>query len=336
MRKRRPNRRGTERWRERIASCPMDGICSRTATWMAKRAMPELRFDPLRKEWVAYATERNDRTFLPTDFCPLCPSGKGGASEVPADPFEVVVFETRFPAFGPDRRDGRPVRPSTTGCEVVVYTPEHELTLAQLPIERVRLLVDVWADRYRELGSRTEVEYVYIFENKGEEVGVTLHHPHGQIYALPFVPPFATVELGASREHLDEHGLCLHCSELAAEASGPRNVLDEGSMAAFVPRSARWPYEVHVYPRRHVGSIADVDPHGIGQLRPRDEAVLGRNPGRQRFQPRGQGHRVHGPGRPVRMWQVDRAENACRPRRGFRGRDQDRRPGGQRHASSRS
>ena len=69
--------------------------------------MPDLRFDPLRREWVAYATERNDRTFLPTDFCPLCPSGAGGASEVPLDTFEVVVFENRFPAFGPDRDEGR-------------------------------------------------------------------------------------------------------------------------------------------------------------------------------------------------------------------------------------
>jgi UDPglucose--hexose-1-phosphate uridylyltransferase len=220
--------------------------------------MPELRFDPLRRDWVAYATERNDRTFLPTDFCPLCPSGPGGASEVPLDTFEVVVFENRFPAFGPDRRNGRPVRPATTGCEVVVYTPEHELTLARLPVERVRLLVDVWADRYRELGARPEVEYVYVFENKGEEVGVTLHHPHGQIYALPFVPPFAQAELDASHDHLSANNLCLHCSELALEASGSRVVLDEGSMVAFVPRSARWPYEVHVYPRRHVASIADL------------------------------------------------------------------------------
>src|SRR5713226_4573404 len=183
---------------------------------------------------LAYGTERNDRTFLPTAFCPLCPTGDGGASEVPLDTFEVVVFENRFPAVGPDRRKGRPVRPPTTGCEVVVYTPEHKLTLAQLPADRVRLLVDVWADRYRELGSRAEVAYVYIFENKGEEVGVTLHHPHGQIYALPFIPPFAETELEASRNHLDARGQCLHCSELALEASGPRRLLDEGSMIAFV------------------------------------------------------------------------------------------------------
>jgi UDPglucose--hexose-1-phosphate uridylyltransferase len=221
--------------------------------------MPDLRFDPLRREWVAYATERNDRTFLPTDFCPLCPSGPAGDSEVPLDGFEVVVFENRFPAFGPDRNGGRPVRPPTAGCEVVVYTPEHEMTLAQLPVERVRLLVDVWADRYTDLGSREDVAYVYIFENKGEEIGVTLHHPHGQIYALPFVPPFAEAELQATREHRESTGLCLHCDQLKQEAEGPRMVFAEDSMAAFVPHAARWPYEVHVYPRRHVASIADLD-----------------------------------------------------------------------------
>jgi UDPglucose--hexose-1-phosphate uridylyltransferase len=224
--------------------------------------MPELRFDPLRSQWVAYATERNDRTFLPTEFCPLCPTGAGGASEVPLDTFEVVVFENRFPAFGPDRRDGRLVRPSSTGgCEVVVYTPEHELTLAQLPFERVRLLVDVWADRYLELGSRDDVDYVYIFENKGEEVGVTLHHPHGQIYALPFVPPFAQAELDASRRHIKAEGRCLHCVEIEREMEGPRMVLSNptSSMVAFVPNAARWPYEVHLYSRRHVSSIAALE-----------------------------------------------------------------------------
>lgn len=222
--------------------------------------MPELRFDPLRSQWVAYATERNDRTFLPTDFCPLCPTGPGGGSEVPLDDFEIVVFENRFPSFGPDLRGGRPVRPSTSGgCEVIVYTQEHKLTLAQLPIERLQLLVDVWADRYLELGSRGDVKYVYIFENKGEEVGVTLHHPHGQIYALPFVPPFAQAELNASRRHLEGAGRCLHCAEMESELRGPRMVLSNETMVAFVPNAARWPYEVHLYSRRHVRSIVDLD-----------------------------------------------------------------------------
>jgi UDPglucose--hexose-1-phosphate uridylyltransferase len=221
--------------------------------------MPELRFDQVRGEWVAYASERNDRTFLPTDFCPLCPSGPGGDSELPVDDFEVVVFENRFPAFGPDRVDGRPARPPTTGCEVVVYTSQHDLTLAELPVDRVKLLVDVWADRYRVLGARPEVAYVFIFENKGREIGVTLSHPHGQIYALPFIPPLAQTELRTSRSHAIETGRCLHCAEIEIEMAGPRCLFDEQGMFAFVPRAARWPYEVHLYPRRHVASVADLD-----------------------------------------------------------------------------
>ena len=207
--------------------------------------MPELRFDPLRQEWVAYNTERNDRTFLPTSFCPLCPSGAGGDSEIQLDDFEVVVFENRFPAL-------------ISGCEVVVYTSDHHKTLAQLPLERVRLLVDVWADRYERLGARPEVGYVFIFENKGEEIGVTLHHPHGQIYALPFIPPVAARELEASRRHLDNSGRCLHCEQVEHELAGERLVFESPSMVAFVPHAARWPYEVHVYPRRHVASVAQL------------------------------------------------------------------------------
>jgi UDPglucose--hexose-1-phosphate uridylyltransferase len=208
--------------------------------------MPELRFDPLRQEWVAYNTERNDRTFLPTSFCPLCPTGADGDSEIPLDDFEVVVFENRFPALA-------------SGCEVVVYTADHHQTLAQLPVERVRLLVDVWSDRYESLGSRPEFEYVFIFENKGEEIGVTLHHPHGQIYALPFIPPVAAMELEASRKHLDTSGRCLHCEQVERELAGERVVLEGRSMIAFVPHAARWPYEVHVYPRRHVASVAELN-----------------------------------------------------------------------------
>jgi UDPglucose--hexose-1-phosphate uridylyltransferase len=208
--------------------------------------MPELRFDPLRQEWVAYNSERNDRTFLPTSFCPLCPTGAEGDSEIPLEDFEVVVFENRFPALA-------------SGCEVVVYTADHNQTLAQLPVERVRLLVDVWSDRYESLGSRPEFEYVFIFENKGEEIGVTLHHPHGQIYALPFIPPVAAVELEASRKHLDTSGRCLHCEQVERELAGERVVLEGRSMIAFVPHAARWPYEVHVYPRRHVASVAELN-----------------------------------------------------------------------------
>lgn len=222
--------------------------------------MPELRFNPLRGEWVAYATARNDRTFLPADFCPLCPSGPGGQSELPLQTFDVAVFENRFPAFGPDHApDGHPQRPLVEGCEVVVYTSNHDQTFADLSLNQVRLLIDVWAERYLALGSRPEVAYVYIFENKGEEIGVTLHHPHGQIYAMPFVPPVATRELELSAEHLRGTGRCLHCAQLEEESQGPRLLFADGGISAFVPQSARWPYEVHVYPARHMSSLDQLD-----------------------------------------------------------------------------
>lgn len=224
--------------------------------------MPQLRFDPLRGQWVAYATARNDRTFLPRDDCPLCPSGEDGDSEIPLADFEVAVFENRFPAFGPDPNpDGSPAtEPPRDGCEVVVYTPDHTSTLADLPLERVRTLVEVWVERYLDLGSRPAVEYVYIFENKGEVIGVTLSHPHGQIYALPFVPPIPAAELEASRRHLLESGGCLHCHLVQAESRGPRLLFHEGSHVAFVPEAARWPYEVHVYPVRHVTALPELSP----------------------------------------------------------------------------
>ena len=226
--------------------------------------MPELRFDALRQEWVAYNTERNDRTFLPTAFCPLCPSGASGDSEIPLDDFEVVVFENRFPAIGRDVQDHE--SSPGPGCEVIVYTPDHSLALSRLPLERIRLLIDVWADRYAALGSRPEVKYVFIFENKGEEIGVTLHHPHGQIYALPFIPPVAMLELSASRNQLKTSGRCLHCLQIDSELSGQRLLFEGPSIVAFVPHAARWPYEVHVYPRRHVASITELDAAERAQL----------------------------------------------------------------------
>ena len=220
--------------------------------------MPELRFDPLREEWVAYSTARNDRTFLPKDLCPLCPSGAGGGSEVPLDDFEVVVFENRFPAISADKTVHAGRGPGA-GCEVIVYTAEHASDLAHLPLDRIRLLVDVWADRYEVLGSRPNVKYVFIFENKGKEVGVTLAHPHGQIYALPFIPPVAKHELSASARHMRSTGRCLHCERIEHELAGERLLFARESMLAFVPHAAHWPYEVHVYPRRHAGSIASLD-----------------------------------------------------------------------------
>jgi UDPglucose--hexose-1-phosphate uridylyltransferase len=229
----------------------------------------ERRYDPTLDEWVTFATHRQHRTFLPpAEFCPLCPTKPGAfPTEIERPEFEVAVFDNRFPALTPDPpepdvapTDLYPVAPALGRCEVVVYTSDHATTLAEVGRDRIRLLVDVWADRYAVLGSEPGIAYVMPFENKGEVIGVTLHHPHGQIYAYPEVPPRPARELRAARAHLERTGRCVECDVVAAELrDGRRLVADQRGAIAFVPFWARFPYEVHVVARAHRPSLPDLD-----------------------------------------------------------------------------
>jgi len=228
----------------------------------------ELRWNPLLGEWVATATHRQERTFLPpADFCPLCPTMPGGfPTEVPEETYDIVVFENRFPSLRPDPpppavegTELYPVRPGQGVCEVVLYSPNHTTTLAAEPVEQIHKLVQVWADRFRELGALPFVEYVFIFENKGEAIGVTLHHPHGQIYAYPFTPPRVARELEQSRAHKEKTGRCLVCDIVAEEKrDGRRVVAEDNSFVAYIPFFARYPYEVHVASSRHLQALTDM------------------------------------------------------------------------------
>ncbi len=234
--------------------------------------MSELRWNPVLREWVITATQRQDRTFLPPrDYCPLCPTQPGGfGTEIPVPSFEIAVFENRFPSLRLEPPEPTveaerlfDVRPAQGVCEVVVYTPQHDTTLAQQSVRQIRRLIDVWTDRYKELGALPFVEYVFIFENKGEVIGVTLNHPHGQIYAYPYVPPIPARELASARAYHEEHGGCLFCAELKQERDdGRRVVCEEGGFTALIPYYARWPYEVHITPQEHVGSLAGLDDSG--------------------------------------------------------------------------
>jgi UDPglucose--hexose-1-phosphate uridylyltransferase len=217
-------------------------------------AMPngiyQRRWNPLRREWVLVAASRQGRTFLPERAdCPLCPSRPGHSSEIPAAHFEAAVFENRFPAMVPQR-------PSGGVCEVVVFSEEHEGSFATLSAAQLDRLAEVWTDRYRDLVGRRGIRYVLIFENRGEQVGVTLHHPHGQIYAYPFIPPVASAELGRRSE-------CRQCRLIADELKGRRRVLiDQAGIVAYVPGYARWPYEVHVAVRAHRAALPALNPAG--------------------------------------------------------------------------
>lgn len=248
--------------------------------------MSELRWHPLLQEWVITSTERQDRTFLPPkDYCPLCPERAGGApTEIPACTYQSVAFLNRFPSLRPEPPapaiDGsalHPVAPAEGVCEVIVYTPEHDTTLARQPVEKIEELIYLWRDRYEELARLDCVRYVYIFENKGEAIGVTLHHPHGQLYAFPFVPPRLERELNAQVQHREKTGRCLVCDIVAQEREdGRRRVIDGRAFFAGIPFYARYPYEVHVWAREHRSSLADLDAAEISELAHVLKAVMGR------------------------------------------------------------
>jgi UDPglucose--hexose-1-phosphate uridylyltransferase len=211
--------------------------------------LSELRFNQLRGEQVLYAIHRQDRTFLPQrESCPLCPTRPGGPpTEIPFPAFEIVVFENRFPAF----------EAPAGAAEVVVYTDDHDTSFGSLPAERAEDLMWVWRHRYLELGARPDVAYVFIFENRGVEVGVTLHHPHGQIYAFPFLPPVPALEIVAD----ERLGGCALCALMSDELHDGRRIVDQNdAVLSYVPYAARWPYEVHVALREHRPSMLECEP----------------------------------------------------------------------------
>ncbi|NLT53529.1 MAG: galactose-1-phosphate uridylyltransferase [Actinomycetales bacterium] len=227
----------------------------------------QLRYDVLTGEWVAIASHRNERTFLPpADACPLCPTGTGPVpSEIPAADYDVVVFENRFPSLTrvaedvPALVDGDPLWPARRGtgrCEVVCFTADHGASFASLTPRRARTVIEAWADRTDELSRMPGIRQVFCFENRGPEIGVTLHHPHGQVYAYPFVPPRSAAMLRQAAEHHARTGGNLLRDVLIAErTAGTRVVLSGEHWTAYVPAAARWPVEVHLAPHRDVPDL---------------------------------------------------------------------------------
>ncbi|MET9290520.1 galactose-1-phosphate uridylyltransferase [Streptomyces sp. NPDC003077] len=212
----------------------------------------EIRPDRLLGDAVAIASHRQGRTYHPpADQCPLCPSRDGRLTEIPAADYDVVVFENRFPSLTGD--NGR--------CEVVCFTSDHDVSFAGLDEEQAALVLEAWTDRTAELSQHPGVEQVFCFENRGAEIGVTLGHPHGQIYAYPFVTPRTSRMLTSLAGHrASTGGRNLFDDILADEVVDGRRIVWEGAhWLAFVPYAAHWPYEVHLYPKRRVPDLLALD-----------------------------------------------------------------------------
>lgn len=230
--------------------------------------MSELRFDRQTGQWVVIAALRQDRTYLPAaDQCPLCPGPSGETSEIPAPGYDVVVFENRFPSLSGDSAFSLPdtegtdfvSAPGHGRCEVICFSSDHTGAFAQLPLPHARLVVSAWRHRTADLLSRPGIQQVFCFENRGEEIGVTLNHPHGQIYAYPYLTPRTEQMLRAAGQHRARNGTNLFADLLARElAAGVRVVARTELFTAFVPFAARWPVEVHIYPNRFARNLTEL------------------------------------------------------------------------------
>jgi UDPglucose--hexose-1-phosphate uridylyltransferase len=224
-------------------------------------SMPELRRDPLSGSWVVIAGDRDARPNLPAQ-CPFCVGGL----EAP-EPYVVKAFPNRWAPLvagspNPTPEDGDV---AVGAAEVVLYSPDHEVTFSTLGTAQARLVVDLWAERTEALLARPEVAYVLVFENRGASVGQTIYHPHGQIYGFPFVPPAVEREIALTKDG------CALCSSPADEL----RVASVEGWTASVPHAAGYPYEVVLAPGRHVGSLAELSDAERDGLADGLTAVLG-------------------------------------------------------------
>lgn len=221
----------------------------------------QLRKDPLTGDWISVSPHRGARAFLPPkEACPLCPSTDDYLSEIPGD-FDVAVFENKNPSFGPQTE---PINPegnafqetaqATGRCEVVVFSAEHNGSLAGQTRERFKTVVNAWIHRTHELSKIEGVQQVFIFENRGEEIGVTLHHPHGQIYCYPFITP-TTKKL---QQQIETLGDDFFQKLLESESNTERVLIETDSFLSFVPFAARWPIEIQILPKRHIQNLTEL------------------------------------------------------------------------------
>lgn len=221
--------------------------------------MAELRYHPFIKDWVMIASHRQNRPALPKGWCPFCP----GSGNVP-EHYEVLRYNNDFPALSqtPPKPDDVATgffktMPAYGKCEVILYAPEHNLNLRDLSDERMKKIAQIWKDIYIDMSSDEKIKYVFLFENRGEAVGVSISHPHGQAYGYPFIPKKMELEVLAAREYFQENNRCIFCDNLAEESAFKQRIIFENeAFTVYLPFYCEYPYGVHIQSKRHVSDIA--------------------------------------------------------------------------------
>lgn len=224
--------------------------------------MAELRYNPLIKDWVMIASNRQARPNMPKDYCPFCPEFK----KVPEN-FTVYKYDNDFPALSqhPPKPDDVAneffkVKPAYGKCEVILYSPDHYATLPDLSVDHITELVDLWSDRFEDLRKDEKIKYIFIFENRGELVGVSMPHPHGQIYGYSVVPKKIELEAASAKEYYAENDQCLYCDMLSYEQKdGRRIIFENDSFVVFLPFFTEYPYGVYIMSKKHINYISELD-----------------------------------------------------------------------------
>lgn len=222
--------------------------------------MAELRWHPLIKDWVMIASHRQNRPQMPKNDCPFCP----GSGKVP-DNYDVYMYPNDFPALSqtpptpdPVATDFFKTAEAYGKCEVILYSPDHTKPIRELTDEHMLKLVDLWVERFNAMKADERIKYVFIFENRGEVVGVTMPHPHGQIYGYSFMPKKLCLELDSAKEHKEQTGKCLYCDLLENEVKeGSRVIFENEYFTVFLPFFCEYPYGVYIMSKAHKGDITE-------------------------------------------------------------------------------
>lgn len=223
--------------------------------------MPEFRWNPLLSTWTMVATNRQHRPHLPKDYCPFCPKDN---ESLPT--FEVLAYPNDFPVMSLEATEGSKVRKTHSifkrseavgCCEVILYSPDHYKQLYQLGDAHVLKIIELWAERFKTLQQDKRIKYIFEFENRGEEVGVTIQHPHGQLYAYSFIPAKIREELHNCKQYYLKNKRSLFADLNAAEKKYKKRVVFENkSFIAYIPYFTDYPFGVFVVHKKLKGNIA--------------------------------------------------------------------------------
>jgi len=223
--------------------------------------MSELRWNPLINDWVMINSSRQSRPVMPEGYCPFCP----GSDKI-KDSYDILKYDNDYPALSqnppkPDNITGGgkiyKTKPMYGRCEVILFSPEHESSICEFSINHIKKIVDLWAERFTEIAEDKKIKYVFIFENRGELVGVTQPHPHGQIYGYSFMPKKIELEFKCFEKYYkNNNNSCMFCDINRDEIDfHDRIVYENDDFIAYVPFFAEYVYQVYIASKPHKSNI---------------------------------------------------------------------------------